>query len=95
MPGETDGKIQELISKGDRYYKEAVTHLHNSDPNENPTGWADENAKARDLFMKANQDGYMPAQEAYGSKVPPKALLDRVRETMMRASMCRKRSVCH
>ncbi len=85
-------KAGEFIAKGDRCFSEAMQHLLRSDPNTNPEGWADENKKALDLFMKANNEGYIPAQDMFGRSVP-QSILDRVRETLMRASLCRKRSV--
>ena len=48
--------------------------------------------KALKLFMQANGEGFMPAQDLYATGVPM-ALLDRVRETSMRTALCRKRSV--
>lgn len=93
MPEGSSARVRDLVAKGDNYFAEATVHLLNSDPNVNPAGWADENKKALEFFMKANQEGFIPAQEEYGSGTPPQPLLDRVRETTMRSSMCRKRSV--
>src|SRR6185436_17391685 len=53
MPDGTNAKITDLVSKGDRYFNEAMVHLRNSDPSINPDGWADENKKALKLFMQA------------------------------------------
>jgi len=92
MPDGTNAKISDLVVKGDRYFNEAMVHLRNSDPSINPDGWADENKKALKLFMQANGEGYMPAQDMYSASVPTQ-LLDRVRETSMRTALCRKRSV--
>lgn len=92
MPDGTNAKITDLVSKGDRYFNEAMVHLRNSDPSINPDGWADENKKALKLFMQANGECYMPAQDQFSSSVP-QPLLDRVRETSMRTALCRKRSV--
>lgn len=93
LPENTSAKIGGLVSAGDRHFNEAMKHLQNSDPNLNPEGWADENKKALESFMKANLEGYVPAQDLYSSGAVPQALLDRVRETTMRSSLCRKRSV--
>jgi hypothetical protein len=67
-------------------------HLRNSDPSINPDTWAEENKKALKLFMQANGEAYMPAQDMYATGIPAQ-LLDRVRETSMRTALCRKRSV--
>jgi hypothetical protein len=93
MPDGTSSKVRDLISRGDRHFTLAMQHLQASDPTINPDGWADENKKALECFQRANNEGYVPAQDAYGKDVPPQALLDRVRETVMRMSLCRKRSV--
>jgi hypothetical protein len=93
MPDGTPGQVRDLVRKGDAHFAEAMRHLQASDPTINPDGWADENKKALEFFQKASNDGYVPAQDAYGKDIPPQALLDRVRETMMRMSLCRKRSV--
>jgi hypothetical protein len=93
LPDGTSSKVRDLVSRGDRHFTEAMTHLQNSDPNINPDGWTGENKKALDAFMKANQEGYIPAQDEYGRGGVPQSLLDRVRETTMRSSLCRKRSV--
>ena len=77
----------------DKFYNEAMVHLQASNPAVNPDGWADENKKALKLFMQANGEGFMPAQELYPGGGIPTALLDRVRETSMRTALCRKRSV--
>ena len=92
MPDETNAKVSDLVAKGDRYFNEAMVHLRNSDPSINPDDWAAENKKALKLFMQANGEGYMPAQDTYAASVPMQ-LLDRVRETSMRTALCRKRSV--
>ncbi len=93
MPDGTPSKVRDYISIGDRHFTEAMLHLQASDPNVNPDGWSDENKKALGFFQRATNEGYIPAQESYGKDVPPQPLLDRVRETMMRMSLCRKRSV--
>jgi hypothetical protein len=93
VPEGIPAKAGELIAKGDRHFEEGMQHLRRSDPNTNPEGWADENKKALDLFQKANNEGYFLAQEMFGKGSVPQSLLDRVRETQMRASLCRKRSV--
>jgi len=94
MPDSTNAKIAELVSKGDKYYDEAMIHLQASNPSINPDGWGDENRKALKLFMLANGEGFLPAQDQYSTGIPT-ALLDRVRETSMRTALCRKRSVRH
>ena len=93
MPEGTPRNIRELVGLGDLLFKKAMGHLLKLDPRKNPEGWRQENKAALDSFMKANHEGYKPAQEAYGDKIPPQALLDKIRETMMRSSMCRKRAV--
>ena len=93
MPDGTPTKVRDFISIGDRHFTEAMLHLQASDPNINPDGWSDENKKALGFFQRAVNEGYIPAQDAYGKDVPPQPLLDRVRETTMRMSLCRKRSV--
>jgi hypothetical protein len=93
LPEGTNAKVSGLVAIGDRHFNEAMKHLQNSDPNLNPDGWSDENKKALESFMKANTEGYVPAQDAYPGGAVPQALLDRVRETTMRSSLCRKRSV--
>ena len=93
VPGGTAPEVLALVAKGDAAFDQAMKHLLDSDSNDNPSGWAGENAKALDLFMRANQEGYLPAQEKFGAAVPPQPLLDRVRECTLRASLCRKRSV--
>ncbi|HLY76250.1 MAG TPA: hypothetical protein VKU80_19285 [Planctomycetota bacterium] len=92
MPEGTSAKISDLVSRGDKLYNEAMVHLQASNPSINPDGWADENKKALKLFMQANGECFMPAQDQYSTGVPT-ALLDRVRETSMRTALCRKRSV--
>lgn len=92
MPEGTSSKIADLVSRGDKLYTEAMVHLQASNPSINPDGWADENKKALKLFMQANGECFMPAQDLYPTGVPT-ALLDRVRETSMRTALCRKRSV--
>lgn len=92
MPDGTNAKISDLVVKGDRLFNEAMVHLRNSDPSINPDGWADENKKALKLFMQANGECYLPAQDSYATGIPTQ-LLDRVRETSMRTALCRKRSV--
>ena len=92
MPGGTAADLLTMVAKGDALFDQAMKHLLASDPNENPDGWSKENAKALELFMKANQESYLPAQDRYDSAVP-QPLLDRVRETTMRSALCRKRSV--
>ncbi len=93
LPPGTAARVSELVAAADRHFDEAMKHLLNSDPNVNPEKWDVENRKALELFMKANTEGYLPAQELYPSGAVPRPLLDRVRETTMRASLCRKRSV--
>ena len=91
---DASSRVRTLIAKGDAYFKKAMRHLLNSDPNVNPDGWAAENKKALEYFFKANNEGYVPAQDLYANSAAiPKALLDRVRETTMRSSLCRKRYV--
>jgi hypothetical protein len=94
MPDGTVAKVVDLVTKGDRYYDEAMRHLQNSDSRGNPDGWAEENRKALALFMKAMGEAYQPAQDLYSGSVPTQ-LLDRFRETQMRIALCRKRSVRH
>jgi hypothetical protein len=93
LPDGTSAKVRDLVARGDKYFTEAMNHLQSSDPNLNPDGWTTENKKALDAFMKANQEGYILAQDEYGKGGVPQSLLDRVRETTMRSSLCRKRSV--
>jgi hypothetical protein len=93
LPEGTSGRIADAVSKGDRYYDEAMKHLNLSNPQVSPTNWADENHQALVLFKKANDEGYLPAQDMYGASPIPQALLDRVRDTTMCSAMCRKRSV--
>jgi hypothetical protein len=92
MPEGTSTKIADLVSRGDKYYNEAMVHLQASNPAVNPDSWADENHKALVLFTQAAKECFGPAQEMYPSGVPT-ALLDRFRETTMRMALCRKRSV--
>lgn len=92
LPDGTTPEVLDLVQRGDRAFDQAMVHLLNSDPNENPSGWAQENAKALDLFLKANVEAYLPAQNRYAADVP-QPLLDRVREATLRSSLCRKRSV--
>lgn len=94
LPDGTPPRVRDLVARGDRHFDEAMKHLRDSDPNINPEGWTVENKKAMELFARANNEGYVPAQDAY--EVPgaiPQSILDRVRETTMRQSLCRKRSV--
>ena len=91
---DASGRVRSLVAKGDAYFKKAMVHLLNSDPNINPDGWGTENKKALEYFFKANNEGYVLAQDQYTNNAAiPKALLDRVREATMRSSLCRKRSV--
>lgn len=94
MPDGTNQKINDLVAKGDRYFKQAMEHLNNCDPRLKPETAGDENKKALKLFMQANAEGYGPAQEEYkgGARVP-EALLDRFREAQQRAYFCRKFAV--
>lgn len=92
MPDGTNQKISDLVKKGDKLFDEAMVHLRASDPSINPDSWADENKKALKLFMQANGECFMPAQDLYATGIPAQ-LLDRVRETSMRTALCRKRSV--
>jgi len=92
MPDGTNPKISDLVARGDKIYNEAMVHLQASNPSINPDGWSDENKKALKLFMQANGECFMPAQDLYSGSVPMQ-LLDRVRETSMRTALCRKRSV--
>ena len=93
MPDSTPSKVLDLVRRGDQHFAVAMRHLQASNPTINPDGWADENKKALEAFLRASREGYEPAQDAYGKDIPPQPLLDRVRETMMRMSLCRKRSV--
>jgi len=94
LPSGTPPDVMDLVAKGDRNFDEGMKHLLNSDPSSNPDGWSKENAAALDLFKKANQESYLPAQDKY-TAAWPQPLLDRVRETTMRVALCRKRSVRH
>jgi hypothetical protein len=93
LPEGMPPRVVDAVSKGDRYYDEAMKHLHLSNPQVSPTNWADENHQALALFKKANEEGYLPAQDMFGANPVPQALLDRVRDTTMCSAMCRKRSV--
>jgi hypothetical protein len=84
-------KAGEWVARGNRYFNEAMEHLRRSDPNENPSGWAAENEKALELLLKANGEGYLPAQEMFAKGAVPKLLLDRVRETQKLVYECRRR----
>lgn len=92
LPSGTPPDVVDLVAKGDKNFDEGMKHLLNSDPSINPDGWSQENTKALELFRKANQESYLPAQEKYATGWP-RSLLDRVRETTMRVALCRKRSV--
>jgi hypothetical protein len=92
LPSGTPPDVVELVAKGDKNFDEGMKHLLASDPSVNPDGWSQENTKALELFRKANQESYLPAQEKYTTGWP-QSLLDRVRETTMRVALCRKRSV--
>ncbi len=91
--GTLPAKTREFVAKGDAYFQQGMAHLRRSDLNTNPEGWAEENKKALELFMKANNEGYLPAQNMFGKGPVPRSLCDKVRETTMLASLCRKRSV--
>lgn len=93
LPDGAPPRAAALVAAGDRYFEEAMRHLRQSDPTVNPDGWAEENRKALELFLKANNEGYYPAQELFSKGAVPQPLLDRVRETTMLSSLCRKRSV--
>jgi hypothetical protein len=93
MPDGTNDKINALVAKGDRYFKEAMEHLNNCDPRIKPETAGEENKKALKLFTQAVQEGYSPAQDEYKSGRVPEALLDRVREAQQRAYFCRKFAV--
>jgi hypothetical protein len=85
---------QEHVAKGDAAYAEGKKHLQNSDPNENPNGWASENKSAL-KFMSQAFEAYDTAQVIYeklGMRIPSE-LLEKARETNMIRSMCRKRAV--
>lgn len=94
LPASSPADVLDLVAKGDKNFDEGMKHLLNSDPSVNPDGWAKENTAALELFRKANQESYLPAQEKYSTGWP-QPLLDRVRETTMRVALCRKRSVRH
>lgn len=93
LPDGAPPRAVALVAAGDRHFDEAMRHLRNSDPTINPDGWAEENRKALELFLKANNEGYYPAQELFPNGGVPQPLLDRVREATMLSSLCRKRSV--
>jgi hypothetical protein len=93
MPVGTAPAIVDLISRGDKFFIQAKQHLEASNPAINPNDWADENKKALEFFVKANQDCYLKAQNFYVDGSPPMPLLDRVREATMCTALCRKRSV--
>lgn len=94
MPDGTNAKITGLVARGDEYFRKAMDHLNNCDPRVKPESAAVENKEALKLFMKANSEGYLLAQEEYkdGARVP-EPLLDRVREATQRAYFCRKFAV--
>jgi len=92
LPSGTPPDVLALVAAGDRNFDQAMKHLLNSNPVNNPDGWSQENAKALELFRKANVESYLPAQEKYTTGWP-QGLLDRVRETTMRVALCRKRGV--
>ena len=86
-------KVLAFVEEGDYLYAKAMKHLTASDPTVNPDGWPVENQLALDLFKRAMDEGYSPAQDAYDPKTsPPPELIDRVRDTMMRQHLCRKRA---
>jgi hypothetical protein len=90
MPDGTNDKINALVAKGDRLFKEAIEHLNNCDPRIKPETAREESKKAMKLFLQANQEGYGPAQDEYKSGRVPEALLDRFKEAQQRAFWCRK-----
>jgi hypothetical protein len=92
LPAGTPPDVVELVARGDKNFDEGMKHLLNSDPGSNPDGWSKENGAALVLFKKANDEGYLPAQDKFSTGWP-QPLLDRVRETTMRIALCRKRSV--
>lgn len=93
LPEATPDGIRKTIHRGDEYYREAMKHLLRSDPSKSQETWGGENRKALDLFRKA-AGAYAEAQEGYeGTANIPSALLNRFRETQIRISLCRKRSV--
>lgn len=75
------GKAGERTALGDRLVEEARSVLRRSDPRGDPAAWAAAIDRAIELLMKANGEGYLPAQETYPEGGVPKPLLDRVRET--------------
>ncbi len=93
MPDGTAARIADLVARGDKLFNEAMVHLNNCDPRFASDSRGDENKKALKLFMQANSECYIPAQDLYSGVTPPTALLDRVRETTQRAFFCRKFSV--
>src|SRR5436190_12219936 len=90
MPDGTNDRINALVAKGDRIFKEAMEHLNNCDPRAKPESAREESKKAMKLFLQANQEGYGPAQDEYKSGRVPEALLDRFKEAQQRAFFCRK-----
>jgi hypothetical protein len=93
LPDGLPPQVRDLVARGDQHYREATKHLDNSDPNSNPEGWAAEVKLALELFNRANQECYFKAQDLCPQGAVPQALLDRVRETQLRARVCRVRSV--
>lgn len=77
--------VLEKVEWGDRHYARATYLLKHSSPSA-----TSELKEAAELFMKANQEGYLAAQELYGRQTLPQPLLDQIRECTMRASLCRK-----
>jgi hypothetical protein len=94
MPDGTNDKINSLVARGDSYFKKAMEHLNNCDPRIKPESAGEENKAALKLFLQANAEGYLPAQDEFkgGSRVP-EPLLDRVREATQRSYFCRKFAV--
>jgi len=66
-----------------------MKHLRRLDPEANPTGWADENKKAHELFIKASEECYVPAADAFKARDVPLQLLDRIREAKVLALQTR------
>ncbi len=93
LPDGLPPQVRDLVARGDQYYREGSKHLDNSDPNANPEGWAGEVKLALELFNRANQECYFKAQDLCPQGGVPQPLLDRVRETQIRARACRVRSV--
>jgi hypothetical protein len=86
-------RVVELVEERDYFLGKAMRHPRNSDPERNPNGWAEENRRALELFKRALDEGYGPAQDEYKYPAnPPLELLDRFREASMRAALCRKRA---